>query len=140
MRAAFVAAVMVLSVSCSSDAVRAGSLEIKDAFAFAPITLESTGAYLTIVNHGAIADTLEGARCGCARSVTIHQTGPGGMVMRRSLPVPAGESVRFAPGEMHLMLMSLDHLAKSGERIALTLRFAHAGEVTLQVPVRPYAQ
>ena len=142
MKAALAATVAAMSVaaSCAGHGVRAGPLEIKDAFAFAPITLESTGAYLTIVNHGAIADTLAGARCSCAQSVTIHQMGPGGMVMRQSLPVPAGESARFAPGGMHLMLMSLDHLARPGERIALTLRFAHAGEVLVQVPVRPYAQ
>jgi len=130
----------LVAAGCTRDTVHAGPLEIRGAFAFAPITLESTGAYLTIINHGTTSDTLVSVRCTCARAATLHQSGPGGMVPRASVPIPAGDSLRMVPGGMHLMLTSLDHRAKPGERLTLVLRFARAGDVTLEVPVRPYAE
>jgi len=131
--------------ACSAPA-RRGTLEVHGAYAFAPITTEEAAVYFTVVNHGNTPDTLVGATCGCARSAALHQeskrgmTGMGGMVMERNVPIAPGDSLDLMPGGTHLMLDSLDHLPKAGERISVTLRFAHTGTVVLEVPVRPYAQ
>jgi copper(I)-binding protein len=62
------------------------------------------------------------------------------MVMIEQAAIPPGDSLHLAPGALHLMLTSLDRLPRAGERIPLTLRFAHAGAVTLEIPVQPYSQ
>jgi periplasmic copper chaperone A len=50
----------------------------------------------------------------------------GGMTMRpiATVPVPAGEEVRFEPGGRHVMLYDMDPRAKPGTSTLLTLTFA----------------
>jgi copper(I)-binding protein len=40
------------------------------------------------------------------------------------------------PGSYHLMLLGLKHDLKPGDTVTLTLRFAKAGQISLQAPVR----
>ena len=46
-------------------------------------------------------------------------------------------SVVFEPGGRHIMLMGLDTPLRAGQKIQLTLRFEHAGEARVSVPVEP---
>ena len=52
-----------------------------------------------------------------------------------SVPVPAGETIKLAPGGYHGMLMGLTAPLKEGERYPVTLTFERAGEVTVDVEV-----
>jgi hypothetical protein len=122
------------------DATRVGPLEIHGAFAFAPITRDEAAVYLTIVNHGSTADTLLQAHCPCATDANVHAESAAGMMMLERAAIAPGDSLHLVPGGLHLMLTSLDRLPRAGERIPLTLRFAHAGVVTLEIPVRAYSQ
>jgi copper(I)-binding protein len=52
-----------------------------------------------------------------------------------TVPVPAGATTRLAPGGFHGMLMGLTAALKEGDRFPVTLTFARAGEVTVEVEV-----
>ncbi len=49
--------------------------------------------------------------------------------------VKGGQSVAFKPDGLHVMLIGLKAPLKEGERFPLTLRFAKAGEIQIEVPV-----
>jgi len=150
---------------CQGAAAQTGRLEIHGGFAFAPLRRDEAAAYFTVVNHGTTPDTLLSARSPWAKEAVLHKTtgggmnagsmgagmssgsmgGAGGMGMERMVPagpveILPGDSLTLAPGGMHLMLMSLDRLWQPGDSLPLTLRFAHAGDVMLKVPVRRYGQ
>jgi copper(I)-binding protein len=59
-----------------------------------------------------------------------------GMREIQALDVPAGETVSLVPGGYHLMLLELADDLVPGETFQLTLTFATAGEVTVDVEVR----
>ena len=95
-------------------------------------------AYLTITG-GATDDTLIGAATPAAASASVHESRmDNDMMTMRAVPemeIPAGKTVSFAPGGYHVMLMGLKQKLVAGESFPLTLRFAHAGPVTVQVQV-----
>jgi len=126
--------------ACSrTDATRAGPIEIHGGFAFAPVTQDEAAVYLTVVNHGPTADTLVGVHSADAKGALLHEESATGMTMLERAALAPGDSLHLAPGGLHLMLTSLDRMPRAGERIPLTLRFAHAGTVALEIPVRPYS-
>ncbi len=49
--------------------------------------------------------------------------------------VPAGESVRFRPGGLHLMMVVPDETVVLGERFDLTLSFERSDPMTVEVEV-----
>ena len=53
-----------------------------------------------------------------------------------SVAVPAGQTVTFAPGGYHVMLMGLVSPLKTGQTFEVTLTFAKAGTVTATATVR----
>jgi len=59
------------------------------------------------------------------------------MKMRRvdAVEVPAGQTVAFAPGGLHVMLIGLKEPLITGKTFPLTLNFEQAGAVTLEVAV-----
>ena len=97
------------------------------------------GAYLQIVNDGP-PDRLISLMSPVARSVEMHEMLMKGTLMEmrpvQSVPVPARGRVRFEPGGLHVMLIDLKQPLKEGERFPLKLRFARAGDLTIDVVVR----
>lgn len=95
-------------------------------------------AYLTITSPGA-ADRLLGAATAAAAAIEIHthvvEDGLSRMVRLPELAVPAGEPVKLEPGGLHLMLLDLTAPLVAGTTVAITLHFATAGTVQLEVPV-----
>jgi len=74
-----------------------------------------------------------------AATAEVHETTNDNGVMRMR-PVPTlalepGKSVTLTPGGYHLMLMGLKHPLKQGDSFPLTLTFAHAAPVTVQVSI-----
>ncbi len=100
----------------------------------------NAAGYLTIANKGAQADRLLGAASPVAATVTLHESrSVGGMMTMRpvaALAIPPGGSVALAPGRYHLMLEGLKRPLVSGQRAPLTLTFAHAGPVKIELEVR----
>src|SRR5690606_35945517 len=88
--------------------------------------------FLTLVNRGGEDDRLTGARTPIAERVEIHthRVEDGVMRMRPvegGVALPAGGTVTFEPGGLHLMMIGLDRKLVAGESVPLTLDFAEAG-------------
>ena len=103
-----------------------------------PPGARTAAAYLTLTGSS-VADRLLGAATSAAGTVEIHRSVIENGVMRMeplpALAVPAGETVVLEPGGAHLMLIDLVGPLVPGTNVALSLRFAKAGTVALEVPV-----
>jgi copper(I)-binding protein len=97
-------------------------------------------AYMTLRNAGREADQLVAGSTPVARTVELHTHIRDGEVMRmrqvRDIALPAGQAVRLRPGGLHVMLIGLAEPLRAGAEMPLTLRFARAGEVTVQLEIQ----
>ncbi|WP_424812341.1 copper chaperone PCu(A)C [Roseococcus sp. YIM B11640] len=96
--------------------------------------------FMTLRNTGTEPDRLVSATTPAAQRVELHTSLREGDVMRmrpvEDIPVPPGGSVSLAPGGLHMMLMGLTQRLEAGQSVPVTLRFARAGEVTVQLQVQ----
>ncbi len=121
-------------------AARAGDLKIEDVRALAtPAQATAAGVFLNVVNDGD-ADRLTGAKTDRAGMTMIHTTtmdDKGVMKMRPvdGLDVPARGKLALAHGGDHIMLTDMKKGLVAGETFPLTLTFAKAGEMTVDVKV-----
>ncbi len=90
-----------------------------------PPTQANTAAYVTVRNSGSEPLTITGGSATLAGRVEIHDTAEvDGMLRMRqqeSVTVPAGGSLDFAPGGLHLMLLDLERMPAAGEVLELCL-------------------
>jgi copper(I)-binding protein len=118
---------------------KAGKLTLQHPWTRA--TAGKVGAgYTIIVNSGTTADQLVSATTPAADKVEIHtMTMDGGVMKMRPLPdgivIPAGGTAKLAPGGNHLMLIGLKAPLVEGTLVPLTLNFAKAGPVKVQLKV-----
>ena len=107
-------------VIARADDVKAGDLVISQAWSRAtPGGAKVGGGYLTIENKGSAPDRLIGGSAGVADKVQVHEMAMnnGVMTMRQlkdGLPIPAGKSVKLAPGGYHIMFTHLAHPLTKG--------------------------
>jgi copper(I)-binding protein len=71
----------------------------------------------------------------------IHTMGAEHGVMRMreapfGLPLPPSGELKLAPGGDHIMLMGLRRPLRLGQRVPITLKFAHAAPMTVEAVVR----
>lgn len=95
---------------------------------------------LTIENRGDGADRLLGAATDVALAIEVHRTvvdgdGRASMRLLEDVLLPAGESVRFRPGGLHLMLVVPDEQMRVGGTFEATLRFERSAPITLEFEV-----
>jgi hypothetical protein len=114
---------------------------VGDAWARSSSGLTRTAAvYLTLTNRGSEPDRLQSVRTPAAQRAQLHTTVHQGDVMRMqrvdSIEIPPGQTVHMSPGRYHVMLMTLAKPLTQGDKFPLTLRFARAGEVTVEVAVQ----
>ena len=101
----------------------------------------TAAAFLAIHNHSGTDDALVDVRSDAARLVQLHQhvmTGDGVMSMTHvtePVVVPAGGELLLERGGYHIMFMGLNMPFDDGALIPVTLVFAQAGEVQIEVPV-----
>ena len=115
-------------------------MEVRNAWA-RPTAIGDNGAvYLVIENGTAQEDRLLSAQTDIATAVEMHLSQMEGdhMSMHRQeqVTVPAGETVAFSPGGLHIMLVGLQRDLKVGETFDVKLQFEHAGEKTITVSVK----
>jgi copper(I)-binding protein len=96
--------------------------------------------YTIIVNSGKTADQLVSASSPAVDRVEIHtMTMDDGVMKMRPLPdgiaIPAGGTAKLAPGGYHLMLLGLKKPLVEGTLVPLTLNFAKAGPVKIELKV-----
>jgi len=102
-----------------------------------------SATYMTIQNKGdddqlieISSDVSENAELHTSK---VDENGVASMEMIKVLEIPAGKTVEFNPGGMHIMLIGLKESLVGKESINLTLEFTEAGEMQIEVPVKKSA-
>lgn len=90
--------------------------------------------YFTLTNAGGELLMLRAANIAGAESATLHGTSEyaGQMTMPEliQIPVAAGETVEFAPGDKHVMVMGLPDGLEPGGEIEVTLSFLRGDKIS----------
>jgi periplasmic copper chaperone A len=136
-------ATSLLVFACSSSFAHdysAGELQIAHPWSRELPPNAATGAaYFVVHNQGTTEDRLLGAQTPRASQTEIHTMLQLGDVMKMqkldSVGIPAGGEIKLAPGGTHLMLLGLQKPLVAGERFPLTLQFAKAGKVEVEVMI-----
>ncbi|HEX9836462.1 MAG TPA: copper chaperone PCu(A)C [Alphaproteobacteria bacterium] len=140
LRFAVVVALLLSPLAAFAQAAN-DKIVVGDAWARSSSGLTRTAAvYLTLTNRGSEPDRLQSVRTPAAQRAQLHTTVHQGDVMRMqrvdSIEIPPGQTVHMSPGRYHVMLMTLAKPLTQGDKFPLTLRFARAGEVTVEVAVQ----
>jgi copper(I)-binding protein len=147
-RIAWMAASAGFAVLCCTAGWAAGAsapgIVLKDPWSPAtPNGAPTAAAYMSIENHGRSDDRLTGGSTPVAAKVEVHEMSMAHGIMSMhaitgGLAIPAGNSVSLEPAaNYHLMISGLKSTLKEGTDLPLTLHFAKAGDVHVEVPVLP---
>lgn len=140
------ALVGLIAAGCAvaAGAARAQPVTVKDAWVRAPAPGQKVaGAYMELVSRTPLA--LTGVASAAAARAELHSTSMEGGVMRMRpvarIELPAGSTVKLAPGGLHIMLVDLRQPLKPGDKVALTLTvqradFASSSVFTVTAVVR----
>jgi copper(I)-binding protein len=136
-------ALVLMMMACSGYAQ---SVQVKDAWVRGTVPAQkATGAFMEI--SAKQAARLVGVESPVAAAVELHtmsmQNGVMKMTQVDGVDVPAGKTVKLAPGGYHVMFMGLKQQMKPGARVPLTLTFELADKqresLVLSVEVRDIA-
>jgi periplasmic copper chaperone A len=138
-RGGILLAVVQLACQPSPPAATAtiGDLRITNGFAYEPIIQASGAAYFTVRNSGPVPDTLLGISSPSASGAMLHG---GSMAHLSVVEIPAGGTVTLKSGDTHIMLSDFITMPRAGDSLPITVQFAHAGSITLDLPVRKYGE
>jgi periplasmic copper chaperone A len=129
----------VLLCCCASALAQAPALSAQDAWIRATPGTDVAAAYLTLHNGGTRALVVVGVRSPRAQQAMIHATtvtdGRASMRPQERLRVGAGETVRLAPGGLHIMLHMLTRPLTPGEEVPLQLLLEDGGSITVTARV-----
>jgi copper(I)-binding protein len=119
----------------------ADPLTLEDAWVRAlPPTQSVTAGYLTVTNSGNDTVRIVGAEAGGAGRTELHESRAEGSAMRmvavEALPLAPGESARFAPGGLHMMLKDLERMPAPGDSVRLCLLTDDGGRSCTDAAVR----
>jgi len=124
----------------ASPAFAAGPLGVSDAWIRAMPAGIPSGGYFTLRNNGAKDVVLTGAATPACGSLMLHKSeNTGGMSSMHhvdEVDVPAGGSVAFAPGGLHLMCIQATPAITPGATVAVSLSFKDGGKLTVPFQVR----
>lgn len=131
---------LAVMMGMGSALAQESGVQVDQAWARATPGAATTGAvYATLRNVGNAPDTLTAASTPVADKAELHvmKMDNGVMEMRPvpSLVIAPGQSVALEPNGYHIMLIGLKKPLKEGDKIPLTLTFAHGGaqQVTASV-------
>jgi copper(I)-binding protein len=137
----------VIHTGCpTGQSFTVGGLTVTGAFIRAtPKAAQSAGAYLSVSNTGPDADTLTGASSEAAGDIALHLMKMNGNVMEMSsveggLAIPPGGSASLDPMGYHLMLTGMGQQFVEGQCVEMTLHFAKAGDLPIELNVGSFAQ
>lgn len=143
---ALVAVVALPLAACSSDSGSSGSgahsgkLEVHDATVAVPPNPSQAAVRFMVDNGTAKDDKLVAVSTPVADRAEVHKSsvdaeGRSTMDAVPSLDIPAGSSVTFETGGLHVMLTGLTKDLKVGDTVPLKLTFEEAGQVDVTVDV-----
>lgn len=122
------------------------TVTVEDAWArTSPMSADSGAIYAIFTSEADDAIVSADVDFSIAMSAEVHETttaadGSMGMQMVESVPLPAGQSVAFEPGGLHIMLMGLVEPLKVGDKITVTLTLESGNLVTFDAEVREDAE
>ena len=127
------AAVLVTGKPLLANEIMFGPLQFRATVGAMP----SSAAYLSITNHGQIADRLVYVTSNLARKTELHkmEMDNGVMKMRQvegGIDLLSGNTIHLAPGGFHVMLVGLNAPLTANSMFEITLVFQNAGEKTLK--------
>lgn len=116
------------------------ALSAQDAWVRATPGVEVAAAYLTLHNGGTQPVVVNGVTSPAAGAAMIHESslvnGQSTMRAHEPLRIGAGETVRFTPGGMHIMLHMLKRPLAPGDEVPLVLLLEGGGSLTVTARVR----
>ncbi len=121
--------------------VLAADISVDGAFVRATPAKISAG-YMTIKNNGAQNDALVAVRAIWATRAELHNvtTGADGVLSMKQvarIDVPAGGTIKLAPGGYHVMFYGVNKPLRENTTDSITLVFQRAGDMTIPVAVKP---
>ena len=127
------AALLVIGQAVSASEIMFGPLQFRATVGSMP----NSAAYVSIMNHGKMADRLVGATSNLARKTELHKMEMDNGVMRMrqvegGIDLPAGKTIHLLPGGYHVMLIGLNTPLTANSIFEITLVFQNAGEKTLK--------
>ena len=141
LRAAALPAAFLALLTAAVSAATPPGLTATDAWIRATPGVDVAAAYLTLHNAGTQPVVVSGVRSPAAAAAMIHETtlvnGESSMRPHEPLRIAAGETVRFAPGGLHIMLHGLKRPLAVGDEVPVTLLIEGGGSVTALARVRP---
>ena len=126
--------------SCSPG--NENSIEIRDAWIReVPAGSERAALYFEVINGGSGEDRVVSVDTTLSERTEIHSTnidskGLATMEKLEEVVVPSGESVVFAPGGTHVMLIGLNKKIKAGEEYQIKVNFKNSGNKTATARVK----
>lgn len=115
-------------------------LSVTDGWLRVIIAGRPAAGYFTLRNDGAMPRVLNGAHSPACGSLMLHRsTHAGGqerMEKVATATVPAHGTLRFTPGDYHLMCMQPTAAVRPGASVPVTLTFADGGSVVSTFAVR----
>jgi copper(I)-binding protein len=142
---AFAAALLVAGMAgfASAHEVKVGTLTITDLWTRAtPPGAPAAGGFLTITNTGTEPDRLIAVSSPETASGEIHEMSMENDVMKMNavaggIEIPAGATVKLAPGGLHLMLIGPKGPLTEGGKFPVTLTFEKAGKIDTFLHIMP---
>lgn len=105
-----------------------------------PPSAKTTGAFMTLMNHGEKDLELVKAESDVANKVELHNhiKVDGMMKMREveSIAVKKHGMVELKPGSYHVMLIGLKKPLKEGQVVKITLHFSDKSTLEVKAPVK----
>jgi periplasmic copper chaperone A len=128
----------LLSALLVACAPAGGQLQVSDVWARPGLAGGNSAVYFVITNDTGGTDSLRSASSDVAGAVELHMTtmedGNMQMEQQQEVPVEAGKT-EFQPGGLHVMLIGLNKDLNPGDTFSITLDFATAGVLPLDVTV-----
>jgi len=103
--------------------------------------VDTAAVYMVLRNTGTQAVTVTNVTSPFANHVMIHETthegGQSRMRMQETITIPAGKSVAFEPGGLHVMFSGFTQDVSVGQKVPFTLVLDNGDEVKADALVRP---
>lgn len=140
-------ALLLSACARQSENVIPEALSFSPAVAPAPIVTgnpaeAAMAVYFTVTNQGSEPDSLLEVTSPISQRASLHEQmvhDGSAMMIPASGRVAPHEQLILQPGGLHLMLEGLSHVPAPGDSLTLTLRFRHAGQVTVHAEVVSYS-
>jgi periplasmic copper chaperone A len=128
------------ALALSGFASAAPQIAVTDAWIRALPGKLPAGGYFTLHNGTAKTLTLKGAASSACGSLMLHKSDTmGGMASMSdvaTIDVPAGGTLTFAPGGLHLMCMDPRPQLQRGAEVTVTLQFQGGAQLPVRFHVR----